>query len=125
MNVRPIDANALHAEISKWPESVMYKDWVQSAIANAPTLTPSSEWVSVEERLPEFPGFLDHIMVITCDKNGYVMPMVRERTLVGYEWTERWLFPWNEIYVGPEITHWMQLPKPPKEEKEELKDASN
>ena len=28
MAVRPIDANALHAEISKWPESVMYKDWV-------------------------------------------------------------------------------------------------
>lgn len=40
---RPIDANALHAEISKWPESVMYKDWVQSAIANAPTLTPQNE----------------------------------------------------------------------------------
>lgn len=40
---RPIDANALHAEISKWPESVMYKDWVQSAIANAPTLTPPNE----------------------------------------------------------------------------------
>ena len=38
MKVRPIDANALHAEISKWPESVIYKDWVQSAIANAPTL---------------------------------------------------------------------------------------
>ena len=50
---RPIDANALHAEISKWPESVMYKDWVQSAIANAPTLTPPNEWVSVEDRLPE------------------------------------------------------------------------
>lgn len=43
MEVRPIDANALHAEISKWPESVMYKDWVQSAIANAPTLTPQNE----------------------------------------------------------------------------------
>lgn len=40
MAVRAIDANALHAEISKWPESIMYKDWVQSAIANAPTLTP-------------------------------------------------------------------------------------
>ena len=53
MAVRPIDANALHAEISKWPESVMYKDWVQSAIANAPTLTPPNDWVSVEERLPE------------------------------------------------------------------------
>lgn len=43
MEIRPIDANALHAEISKWPESVMYKDWVQSAIAYAPTLTPTNE----------------------------------------------------------------------------------
>ena len=82
-----------------------------------PILTPQNEWVSVEERLPEFPGFLDHTMVVTCDKNGHVMPMVRERTLVGYEWMERWLFPWHEIYVGPEITYWMSLPESPKEDK--------
>lgn len=49
MAVRPIDANALHAEISKWPESVMYKDWVQSAIANAPTLTPPNEPLTLAE----------------------------------------------------------------------------
>ena len=36
--MRLIDADELHAEISKWPESVMYKDWVQSAIATAPTV---------------------------------------------------------------------------------------
>lgn len=48
MAVRPIDANALHAEISKWPESVMYKDWVQSAIANSPTLTPPNEPLTCE-----------------------------------------------------------------------------
>lgn len=81
---------------------------------NAPALTPPNEWINMEDRTPEFPGFLDHIMVVTCDKNGYVMPMVRERTLVGYEWVERWLYPWNKIYDGPEITHWMPLPKPPK-----------
>ena len=49
MAVRPIDANALHAEISKWPESFMYKDWVQSAIANAPTLTPPNEPLTLEQ----------------------------------------------------------------------------
>lgn len=78
------------------------------------TLTPPNEWINMEDRPPEFPGFLDHITVVTCDKNGYVMPMVRERTLAGYEWVERWLYPWNKIYDGPEITHWMPLPKPPK-----------
>ena len=51
MAVRPIDANALHAEISKWPKSVMYKDWVQSAIANAPTLTPQNEPLTINELL--------------------------------------------------------------------------
>lgn len=43
MAVRPIDANALHKVISAWPESIMYKDWVQSAIATASTLTPPNE----------------------------------------------------------------------------------
>ena len=38
--MRLIDADALHKKISEWPESVMYKDWVQSAIANAPTIDP-------------------------------------------------------------------------------------
>lgn len=38
--MRLIDGDSLHEEISKWPESVMYKDWVQSAIANAPTIAP-------------------------------------------------------------------------------------
>ena len=46
---RAIDANALHAEISKWPEPVMYKDWVQSAIANAPTLTPPNEPLTLKQ----------------------------------------------------------------------------
>ena len=44
MAVRLIDGNALHTVISEWPESIMYKDWVQSAIATAPTLPqPSNE----------------------------------------------------------------------------------
>lgn len=47
--MRMIDADALHAEISSWPESIMYKDWVQSAIANAPTLTQPNEPLTLEE----------------------------------------------------------------------------
>ena len=40
MAVRPIDGDALHTVISAWPWGIMYKSWVQSAIAFAPTLTP-------------------------------------------------------------------------------------
>ena len=47
--MRMIDADALHAEISSWPESIMYKDWVQSAIASAPTLTQPNEPLTLEE----------------------------------------------------------------------------
>lgn len=47
--MRVIDADALHAVISAWPESIMYKDWVQSAIANAPTLTQPNEPLTLEQ----------------------------------------------------------------------------
>lgn len=43
MKQRLIDAPALHAEINKWVESDMYKDWVQNTIANAPTITTPKE----------------------------------------------------------------------------------
>ena len=51
--MRLIDADELHAEISKWPDSVMYKDWVQSAIATAPTVPVGGDWVNTKDRLPE------------------------------------------------------------------------
>lgn len=117
--MRLIDADALLKDISMARECGGMDEIVARTlrryILRQPVIAQPNEWINMEDRPPEFPGFLDHIMVITCNKNDYVIPMVRERTLIGYEWTERWLFPWNEIYVGPEITHWMQLPKPPKE----------
>ena len=73
MAVRPIDANALHAEISKWPESVMYKDWVQSAIANAPALTPPNEALPV--LVDDEPGreYIDYI----CPRCKYTISQRR------------------------------------------------
>ena len=83
-----------------------------------PTLTPPNEWVSMNDRKLEFPNqTCNEMMVIVCTKNGYVMPMVRTRGQVGEELVEGWLFPWDKIYVGPEITHWMPLPESPKEDK--------
>ena len=45
--MRLIDADTLHEVISAWPEPVMYKEWVQSAIASAPTITQPNEWISI------------------------------------------------------------------------------
>ena len=109
---RPIDANALHAEISKWPESVMYKDWVQSAIANAPTLTPPNEWVSVETP-PTTQGWY-HVAVLdlktgkyTVEQDLYAIELAKAR---GFEpgfckanrWEER-----------ERIDYWCRFPAPP------------
>ena len=93
MAVRPIDGNALHTVISAWPESIMYKDWVQSAIATAPTLTPPNEWVSVEERLPE-PTYC--VLVYTTDYSIEVDARGSDG-----EW------------MSHAVTHWMPLPSPP------------
>lgn len=83
----------------------------------APTLTLPNEWVSVEERLPELPE-KDWCskMVISCDKNGHVAPMIWERAQVRGKMIERWKYHWDRIYDGAGITHWIPLPDPPKEE---------
>ena len=124
--MRLIDADALLKDISTAKECGGIDEIVAGTlrryILRQPVIAQQNEWINMEDSPPEFPGFLDHIMVITCDKNNHIIPMVRERTLVGYEWMERWLFPWHEIYVGPEIIYWMPLPKPPKGE---LKNDSN
>lgn len=118
--MRLIDSEKVEKIFTEWLNSIPAGEETPTieacldVVKNMPTLTQPNDWVSVEERPPEFPGFLDHITVVTCDKNGYVMPMVRERTLAGYEWVERWLYPWNKIYDGPEIIYWTSLPKPPK-----------
>ncbi len=100
---RAIDANALHAEISKWPESVMYKDWVQSAIANAPTLTPPNEWVSVYDRLPE-PG--ERVLATDCGFVGEFYINKRGK------W-QRYNVNCSELLMALDILYWMPLPAPP------------
>ena len=54
--MRLIDADELHKIISDWQESVMYKDWVQSAIANAPTIAPPPNTPLTLEELREMDG---------------------------------------------------------------------
>lgn len=104
---RPIDANALHAEISKWPESVMYKDWVQSAIANAPTLTPPNEWVSAKDNPPQLTG-----KYICCveDTHGYMWSIPADYLLE----MKTWVGEFGEI--KNKVVYWMPLPAPPEKE---------
>jgi hypothetical protein len=109
-------SDALKEYIKKTDLTAVERGALLQAISNMPTLTPQNEWVSVEERLPELPE-KDWCskMVISCDKNGHVAPMIWERAQVRGKMIERWKYHWDRIYDGAGITHWMPLPAPPGE----------
>ena len=64
---------------------------------NSPTLTPPNEWVSVEERLPEF---LKDVLVRYSNDKIDIDWQGHSRT-----------FQYEDIYGR--VTHWMPLPAPP------------
>lgn len=120
---RAIDGELLELEIANIANKLAKSDAqkalmgrVMYCVDHMPTLTPQNEWVSVEERLPELPE-KDWCskMVISCDKNGHVAPMIWERAQVRGKMIERWKYHWDRIYDGAGITHWMPLPAPPGE----------
>ena len=84
-----------------------------------PTLTPPNEWVSVEERLPEYnpgtgaksywvakkdnAGNWQMKIAQYCDY-GYVMTMDAETEVTWRDW---------DFTKIANVTHWMLLPEPP------------
>ena len=64
------------------------------------------EWISVEEKLPEDGGYV----VCIAKRNPFsrFMPMVARIEKNG------WVNPMTEQYIS-EVTHWLPMPKPPKE----------
>ena len=109
--MRPVDAEALEKKISEWLGQPGNGDYysgydaalcaVQDLIADTPTLTPPNEWVRVEERLPEE----KQRVIVRCERVG---------TSVGWILWGNWM-----ADIGPDagkVTHWMPLPKSPKED---------
>lgn len=81
---RMIDADALHAEISAWPESIMCKDWVQSAIASAPTLTQPNEALTCDGCIHEHN---EHENCYYCQRASYLGDYYYRRPPEGEEET--------------------------------------
>ena len=89
------------------------------AVEAQPTLTPSNEWVSVEERLPEYnpgtgaksywvakkdnAGNWQMKIAQYCDY-GYAMTMDAETEVTWRDW---------DFTKIANVTHWMPLPAPP------------
>ena len=95
---------------------------LKTAVESQPTLTPPNEWVSVEERLPEYnpgtgaksywvakkdsAGNWQMKIAQYCDY-GYAMTMDAETEVTWRDW---------DFTKIANVTHWMLLPAPPKKE---------
>ena len=76
---------------------------LEEFLAGVPSVdvAPKSEWISVDERLPESRKF-----VIVCDEYGNVGEAYFYKQDRKFEWVDD-----EEIAFA---THWMPLPEPPK-----------
>ena len=76
-------------------------------ITHAPTITPQNEWVSVDERLPDF-----DVPVLVYVKDIFDNKSIINITkyTITYDLTNNWLGYENSSF---KITHWMPLPAPP------------
>lgn len=74
---------------------------------NAKLKASVPQWISVDDRLPEAGGYV----VCIAKRNPFsrFMPMVARIEKNG------WVNPITEQYIS-EVTHWMLIPEPPKEE---------
>lgn len=78
-----------------------------------------SEWISVEERLPEDVYGRDRkqITVLVCTKSGRVSTSSRVRMMQISR--DTWEFEYTDIFewsgqIAKKVTHWMPLPEAPK-----------
>lgn len=123
---RAIDGELLELEIANIANKLAKSDAqkalmgrVMYCVEHMPTLTPPNEWVSVEERLPEYnpgtgaksywvakkdnAGNWQMKIAQYCDY-GYAMTMDAETEVTWRDW---------DFTKIANVTHWMLLPAPP------------
>ena len=100
-------------------EALLLESVIEQIVDTQPTLTPPNEWVSVEERLPEYnpgtgaksywvakkdnAGNWQMKIAQYCDY-GYAMTMDAETEVTWRDW---------DFTKIANVTHWMLLPAPP------------
>ena len=87
------------------PEAGSFTEYLADCLINNGVTV--QEWVSVDDRLPEAGGYV--VCIAKRNPFSIFMPMVARIEKNG------WVNPITEQYIS-EVTHWMQLPKPPKGE---------
>ena len=113
---------ALEAQLTDECEEETIRRCIKAIEQLVPTLTPPNEWVSVEERLPEYnpgtgaksywvakkdnAGNWQMKIAQYCDY-GYVMTVDAETEVTWRDW---------DFTKIVNVTHWMPLPERPKED---------
>lgn len=109
---RLIDAELLKAGFE---EDGHLSPYIESFIDACPTLEEKMPgWISVKDRLPE-----NNVRVLVCSNNGDKDSAIAitHYTQKKYGFNiEGWNEPWQYFFYNHDITHWMPLPEPPKEE---------
>jgi hypothetical protein len=80
---------------------------------------PKRKWIPVTERLPEVGEDVLIYAVGKSDDFSSVMAITDRiifRLFTSSEGVEAWSSPWQYFMTNYEITHWMPLPEPPKED---------
>lgn len=110
--MRMIDADELKNQIRHMPRTInpdlVQYSLVQAIIGNMPTLTPPTEWVSVEERLP-------------TDERPVLVFVGYADTMIGFITTSSYFcfdanphWQWDGLVRDEQRTlFWMPLPEPP------------
>ena len=91
-------------------DSVLERNNLEVVPVDIPTITPQNEWVSVEERMPDFDVPVLVYVKDIFDNKGTIS--ITKYTIT-YNLTNNWLGYENSSF---KITHWMPLPKPPGKE---------
>lgn len=97
----PIELQLLHRELGKETFLAGYKA-AQDQVADVSKVMP--QWISVKDRLPE-----ELIRVLTYGCDDFSFSFIKDGS-----WT--WIDDEGHIFLERDITHWMPLPAPPKEE---------
>lgn len=103
-------------------DSILFRFWQMGWIPeHAADVEPKQRWIPVTERLPKVG---EDVLVFAVEKSNDFPSVIAIsdrmifRLFPASDGVETWRSPWQSFMTNYEITHWMPLPEPPKEEKE-------
>ena len=104
-----ISANALI-------EDLLNKDFypaiVKRAIEEAPAVESQCEWINAKKQLPENP---DETVLCIVSGRYENTTFYKAYEMATFSWDEGWILESYPEWETPEVSWWMTLPEPPKE----------